>query len=209
MIYAYKILSINVGVEMLGDVWYNNTELVLGDDGMGDLNQTFLNEYIRLEKLCKDLYKHLPKEDLRGVWNYTQDMKNTPIHIKRNIPDWDYHYRELERIRITKNNWSHQEDGTKYMPFTQDDIEYLRDFRESILNQTDPISQAHRNSKKSKTTPKKSVSNNTYYYERTYRGSKKKNRSVRSFIEFLLFAALTLGVAGALIYLINEFIPIF
>ena len=23
LIYAYKILSINVGVEMLGDVWYN------------------------------------------------------------------------------------------------------------------------------------------------------------------------------------------
>ena len=102
---------------------------------MSDLNQTFLNEYIRLEKLCKDSYRCLPKEELRGVWNYTQDMKNTPIHIKRNIPDWDYHYRELERIRITKNKWSHEEDGTKYMPFTQDDIEYLRDSRESKLNQ--------------------------------------------------------------------------
>ena len=176
---------------------------------MSDLNQTFLNEYIRLEKLCKDLYKHLPKEDLRGVWNYTQDMKNTPIHIKRNIPDWDYHYRELERIRITKNNWSHQEDGTKYMPFSQDDIEYLRDFRESILNQTDPISQAHRNSKKSKTTTKKSVSKNTYNYENKGQRPEKKKKSIRSFIGFLLFGALTLGIAGALIYLISEVISIF
>lgn len=180
-----------------------------GGDGMSDLNQTFLNEYIRLEKLCKDLYKHLPKEELRGVWNYTQDMKNTPIHIKRNIPDWDYHYRELERIRITKNNWSHEEDGTKYMPFTQDDIEYLRDFRESILNQTDPISQAHQSTRKISTPPKKSASKNNYYYENKGRRPEKKKWSIRSFIEFLLFAALTLGVAGALIYLINEFIPIF
>ena len=180
-----------------------------GGDGMSDLNQTFLNEYIRLEKLCKDLYKHLPKEELRGVWNYTQDMKNTPIHIKRNIPDWDYHYRELERIRITKNNWSHEEDGTKYMPFTQDDIEYLRDFRESILNQTDPISQAHQSTRKISTQPKKSASKNNYYYENKGRRPEKKKWSIRSFIEFLLFAILTLGVAGALIYLINEFIPIF
>ena len=77
------------------------------------------------------------------------------------------------------------------------------------MEHTDPISQAHRNSKKSKTPPKKSVPNNTYHYERTYKGAKKKKRSVRAFIEFLLFATLTLGVAGALIYLINEFIPIF
>ena len=193
---------------------------------MNDLNQTFLNEYIRLEKLCKDSYKHLPKEELRGVWNYTQDMKNTPIHIKRNIPDWDYHYRELERIRITKNNWSHEEDGTKYMPFTQDDIEYLRDFRESILNQTDPISQAHKSINRQNTTPKKSVSNNTYYYEqvykgaksasnniylyeRTYRGVKNEKKSGRSFIMFLLLAILVLGVVGALIFLIYGSILIF
>ena len=26
LIYAYKILSINVGVEMLGDVWYNGVD---------------------------------------------------------------------------------------------------------------------------------------------------------------------------------------
>lgn len=193
---------------MWWDVWYNDKKLSLDGDGMSDLNQAFLNEYIRLEKLCKDLYKHLPKEELRGVWNYTQDMKNTPIHIKRNIPDWDYHYCELERIRITKNNWSHEEDGTKYMPFTQEDIEYLRDFRESILTQTDPISQAHRNSKKATTVPKKSASNNTYYYERTYRGTKKKKRCIRSVFEALLWAVLTLGIAGVLIYLINEFVGV-
>ena len=176
---------------------------------MSDLNQTFLNEYIRLEKICKDQYKDLPKEELRGIWNYIQDMRNTPLHISRSIPNWDFHLQELDRLRKTKNNWSHEEDGTKYMPFTQADIEYLRDFRESILNQTDPISQAHQSIRKISTPPKKTASKNNYYYENKGRRPEKKKWSIRSFIEFLLFAVLTLGVAGALIYLINEFIPIF
>ena len=74
---------------------------------MSDLNQEFLNEYIRLEKLCKDLYKDLPREELKGVWNYTQDMKNTPMHISRKIPDWDFHFEELERLRKTRNKREH------------------------------------------------------------------------------------------------------
>lgn len=176
---------------------------------MSDLNQTFLNEYIRLEKLCKDLYKNLPKEELRGVWNYTQDMRNTPMHISRNIPKWNFHLQELERLRIAKNNWSHEEDGTKYMPFTQKDIEYLRIFRESILNQTDPISQARKNIQKANSAPQKSAPKNNYYYENKGRRPEKKKSPIRSFFNLLLWAVFTLGLAGIFIYLLNLVFPIF
>ncbi len=176
---------------------------------MSDLNQEFLNEYIRLEKLCKDLYKDLPREELKGILNYTQDMENTPMHISRKIPDWDFHFEELVRLRKTRNKREHEEDGRKNHPVTQEDIEYLRDFRQSILNQTDPISQAHRNSKKSNTTTKKAVSKSTYCYEQRGRRPEKKKKPLRSFFEFLLWAVFTLGISGILIYFINEIFSIF
>ena len=124
---------------------------------MSDLNQEFLNEYIRLEKLCKDLYKDLPREELKGVWNYTQDMKNTPMHISRKIPDWYFHFEEFERLRKTRNKREHKEDGRKNYPITQEDIEYLMDFRQSILEQTDPISQARKTIQKANSAPQKSA----------------------------------------------------
>ncbi len=63
--------------------------------------------------------------------------------------------------------------------------------------------------KKSNTATKKSELKNNYYHEQTYRETKKKKSSIRSVLEFLLWAVLILGVAGMLIYLINEIIPIF
>ena len=172
---------------------------------MSDLNQDFLNEYIRLEKLCKDIYKDLPKEELRGVWNYTQDMKNTPVHLRGNAQKWDYHFNELERLRLAKNNWSHEVDGTKDIPFTQNDIEYLRSFRKSILNQTDPISQAHKATKKTTTTKTNDNATKNYYYETINITPSKKKSPLRA---FLFWAAFTLGIAAILIYLIDAIIPI-
>ncbi len=169
---------------------------------MSDLNQNFLNEYIRLEKLCKELYKDLPREELRGVWNYTQDMKNTPPYISKNIPDWNYHLRELERIRRTKNNWSHQVDGTKLMPFTKDDIKYLKSFRQSILDGSDPLSLSRKAAKKSKNS--KRITTQTYVYNtnRNYKNTPKKAKA--SFPSVLFWALFTLGVAVAFIYFLSE-----
>ena len=169
---------------------------------MSDLNQSFLNEYIRLEKLCKELYKDLPREELRGVWNYTQDMKNTPSYISKNIPDWNYHLRELERIRRTKNNWSHQVDGTKLMPFTKDDIKYLKSFRQSILDGTDPIAQVHKAQKKSKKS--KRISTQTYVYNTNRNYKKASQKTKTSFSSVLLWALFTLGVAVAFIFFLSE-----
>ena len=183
--------------------------MIQDGDGMSKLNQVFFNEYSKLDKLCRELYHKLPDEEIKGVTNYINDMKNTSSHISRTVTDWDECLHALIHIRHIRNQLAHEPGAFEEIDCTQNDIDWVHYFHRSIMEHTDPISQAHRNSKKSKTPPKKSVSNNTYHYERTYKGAKKKKRSVRAFIEFLLFAALTLGVAGALIYLINEFIPIF
>ena len=178
-------------------------------DGMSDLHESFMNEFIRLEKLCKDLYRDLPKDQLKGVKNYIDDMKNTPMHISRKIPNWDFHLRELERLKKIRNNRSHVEYGIKNNPVTQEDIEYLRRFRKSILNQTDPISQAYKINKKSN-PPKKRPSieiNRNYDWQEIY--PTKKKAPFRSFIEILLWIVFTLGVTGILLFLLNGTFPIF
>lgn len=183
--------------------------MILDGDVMSKLNQVFFNEYSKLDKLCRELYHKLPDDEIKGVTNYINDMKNTPSHISRTVTDWDECLHALIHIRHIRNQLAHEPGAFEEIDCTQNDIDWVHYFHRSIMEHTDPISQAHRNSQKSKTTTKKSASKNNYYNENKGRRPEKKKRSICSFVEFLLFAILTLGVAGALIYLINEFIPIF
>ena len=193
---------------------------------MSDLNQVFFNEYSKLDKLCRELYHKLPDDEIKGVTNYIDDMKDTPSHISRTVTDWDECLHALIHIRHIRNQLAHEPGAFEEIDCTQNDIDWVHYFHRSIMEHTDPISQAHKSINRQNTTPKKSVSNNTYYYEqvykgaksasnniylyeRTYRGVKNEKKSGRSFTMFLLFAILVLGVVGALIYLINEITPIF
>ena len=193
---------------------------------MSDLNQVFFNEYSKLDKLCRELYHKLPDDEIKGVTNYINDMKNTSSHISRTVTDWDECLHALIHIRHIRNQLAHEPGAFEEIDCTQNDIDWVHYFHRSIMEHTDPISQAHKSINRQNTTPKKSVSNNTYYYEqvykgaksasnniyryeRTYRGVKNEKKSGRFFIMFLLFAILVLGVVGALIFLIYGSILIF
>ena len=193
---------------------------------MSKLNQVFFNEYSKLDKLCRELYHKLPDDEIKGVTNYINDMKNTPSHISRTVTDWDECLHALIHIRHIRNQMAHEPGAFEEIDCTQNDIDWVHYFHRSIMEHTDPISQAHKSINRQNTTPKKAVSNNTYYYEqvykgaksasnniylyeRTYRGVKNEKKSGRSFIMFLLFAILVLGVVGALIFLIYGSILIF
>lgn len=193
---------------------------------MSKLNQVFFNEYSKLDKLCRELYHKLPDDEIKGVTNYIDDMKDTPSHISRTVTDWDECLNALMHIRHIRNQLAHEPDAFEEIDCTQNDIDWVHYFHRSIMEHTDPISQAHKSINRQNTTPKKSVSNNTYYYEqvykgaksasnniylyeRTYRGVKNEKKSGHSFIMFLLFAILVLGVVGALIFLIYGSILIF
>lgn len=93
----------------------------------------FLDEYIHLEKLCNDMYgTH------NGISSYIEDMERTPHNLSVHIMNWDMVYRNLKHLRWVRNKLVH--DGEEiYKP---EDIRWLSDFYQSIMNGKDPLTQS-------------------------------------------------------------------
>jgi hypothetical protein len=56
----------------------------------------------------------------------------------RGIEDWDSDLKYLTRVRHIRNNLVHESDYD--IDYTEDDIAFMRDFYDRILNQEDPLS---------------------------------------------------------------------
>lgn len=134
---------------------------------MSNLNREFYNEYTKLEKLCRELYQHLPKEELKGVTNYINDMKNTPYEKRSAITNWDSQLNALIQARHKRNRLAHEPNAFDENLCTTDDIEFVRYFYCSILSRNDPLAVTH----KSKTVKKQA----NYYTASPKRGVKQKN----------------------------------
>lgn len=111
------------------------------------LNNQFIEEFKRLDKLCGDLYnaKH-------GVTGYINDMKGTTRSCSYSIANWESDLNQLVRLRNIRNSLVHDVDTFNQELCTQNDIDWIKNFYERILKQGDPIAILHQNSKvKSKT----------------------------------------------------------
>ena len=95
----------------------------------------FQESYKRLDCLCKDLFSS--KE---GVSEYIRQMECTPWIDRRYDPRWEDDYKQLKHIRWVRNQLAHEvgtlDDGT----CTIDDLNYVQDFYQRILDRTDPFS---------------------------------------------------------------------
>lgn len=147
---------------------------------MNKLNQEFFNEYSRLDKLCKELYRKNSADDIMGVTSYINDMKSTPAHISRTVADWDKHLRSLIYIRHIRNTLAHEPDAFKKITCTRADIDCIHYFYKSITESTDPISQARKSPRKAKTKSKII--------------SRKNKRRIRSLFRFLISNVLRRGI---------------
>ena len=120
---------------------------------MEELNIHFLEEYKRLDKLCKDAYGAE-----KGVSTYIDQMKAIG---RSNQDDWSSVLRRLIDLRHIRNQLTHDVGPMDYALCTDDDVEWLSDFHHRIMTQTDPLS-LHRKQGYEKVT---SVRPDTY---RTY-----------------------------------------
>ena len=100
-----------------------------------NLNDEFLEAYKSLDKICREIYR----SDNNGVSSYIDDMERS-WNGQRYIANWDAERLSLVKLRHIRNKLSH-ETGTMYMNdmCSKSDIEWLRNFRERILNREDPI----------------------------------------------------------------------
>lgn len=109
---------------------------------MNNLNLIFLEEYKQLDKLCSELYDGQP-----GVTSYINDMKSLDWNDTRNIPDWKSDLYELKRLRHIRNHLAHTEGAFDEKLCTNDDVNWVKDFRNRILRQTDPLATLRKKSK--------------------------------------------------------------
>ncbi len=121
---------------------------------MDNLNYIFFEEFKSLDKLCGELYK-----EKYGITYYINDMKAVSENIYQNIPDWNFDLKSLKHIRHIRNNLAHSEGAFNEEVCTQADIDWIKDFHNRILSQSDPISVLYQNTKAKEHNIKKSYLN--------------------------------------------------
>ena len=94
----------------------------------------FQEEYKRLDNLCKD---YLSSFD--GVTAYIRQMDDTPIYHQRLVKTWDVDYKRLKRVRWVRNQLAHVVGTLESDLCTENDLEWVQDFHERIINGNDPF----------------------------------------------------------------------
>ena len=110
---------------------------------MNNLNLIFLEEYKQLDKLCGELYDGQP-----GVTSYINDMKNVDWNDVHEISNWKADLNDLKRLRHIRNHLAHTEGAFNENLCTSEDVNWVKDFRNRILRQTDPLALLAKHSKR-------------------------------------------------------------
>lgn len=108
---------------------------------MNNLNFILLEEYKQLDKLCSEIYDSQP-----GVTSYINDMKSANWNDAREIQNWKTDLNNLIRIRHIRNHLAHTEGAFDEKLCTGADVKWVKDFRNRILKQTDPLALYQKNS---------------------------------------------------------------
>lgn len=105
----------------------------LGRMDSTQINVKFVESFGELERLCNQIYS-----DKHGVTSYIDDMRK---QTGGGIADWNSTCRRLVEVRHKRNNLSHGEVSFQEPYATQADIQFIIEFRQSILDRTDPLAQ--------------------------------------------------------------------
>ena len=158
----------------------------------------FLDEYKHLEKLCNEIYGQN-----HGITQYINDMEQTFGSESRIIPGWDADLRQLKRLRHIRNAMVH--DTTDYeSDYTDEDIDYLREFYQRIMDGTDPLTQKRLNRELSWNSTKKIQNNQPVAFTYTasswqYEPEEKEGLSWKAVaIAFLLAGGILIGIGLAI-----------
>lgn len=146
------------------------------------MENKFLENYIRLEKLCSDIYR-----ENHGISKYIEDMENARGGSR--IPDWDETYKRLKELRWKRNLYVHEGD----IRYDDDDIDWLDDFYWQIVGREDPMSLLWKLKKQAKATRESQSENKA-----------KGNCLGRILLALLVFGMVTTAVIIGIIFLVNR-----
>lgn len=116
---------------------------------MANINQQFLEEYKYLDKLCKEVF-----DSDKGVTSYIDYMRATPYENRQKILGWDNDLKRLVSLRHARNKLAHEVGTLDTALVTREDVDWIEEFYERIMNSDDPISKLTR-TRKAKISSKK------------------------------------------------------
>jgi len=105
---------------------------------MNNLNSVFLEEFKRLDSICRDIYGKTIDNKL-GITMYLDDMRNHDFEGQIKVPFWEINYHTLKKKRDLRNELVHGNCSINIDACSEEDIDFLISFKEKILNQADPL----------------------------------------------------------------------
>ena len=160
---------------------------------------SFIESYKHLDKICGEMF-----ETQYGVSAYIEEMLNNPRGSFL-VRGWENDLKQLKHYRWIRNQIVHEPDCYEETMCEAGDDEWLDDFYERIINQTDPLAmyfQATRPQPVAKPKQHGQSSQLQYTYLVQPVSSKKKVRKATGWIVLLIIAAFV-GLFFVLKYLVN------
>lgn len=170
-----------------------------------ELNTNLLECFGGLENLCNQIYG-----PTHGVTNYIEEMKSKDFNGRVIVPNWDYYLNRLKEVRHKRNRLSHGEVSFREQFATVDDVRFVIDFRNRILNQIDPLTLYYKHTRQFNMQPQQRpfVNNQIqqqikypqpYYSQPVYQNHNPKNqppqrKSMGCFTAVLIVVAVVTGL---------------
>ena len=129
------------------------------------LNLQLVEKFGELEKLCNEIY-----DDKHGVTLYIEDMKNSSPRARGLAPYWDYSLNKLKEVRHKRNCLSHGEVSFSTPYAEKEDIDFILEFKNRLINNSDPIALNSKTAKNAATTKKGYSLPNTSSAYNKYKG---------------------------------------
>lgn len=123
---------------------------------MIELNIKFHEKYKRLDALCKDIFS---SKD--GVTQYISEMEYTELKYSRLIYNWDDIYHQLKHLRWVRNQLAHEVGAFDCDLCSEDDIKWLDDFYNAIVQSIDPLAKVGNIKRQQKTQQRSSKTQDT------------------------------------------------
>ena len=101
---------------------------------MRDLNINFLEEYKSVDNICKDIFGTRD-----GISEYIRIMENTHWQDYKCVSTWQSDYSELKHARWVRNQITHENGTMDSNICSQNDFNWIKNFRFRILNSKDPL----------------------------------------------------------------------
>ena len=151
-----------------------------------DLNIDLVYYFGQLEKECNKKLCNQNSEIKNCVTVYIDEMFRLGI----STPDWNYKLKRLKEVRYKRNQLCHGDISFREQFATVDDVRFIFDFRNSILNQTDPIALYYKQINQYRTTQnQQSKRSYTVYLNLRLKNQPPQRKSLGCFTAVLIVVA--------------------